>query len=243
MDKVEKQQILERAKKWMREELIAKHIRNTKKLSLSSFNINPFLWEYLASFLDGNVNSEALARALILPRVLGTSITTSFGQNLQSFITETMGSSVVGSTTSGIDIEFIDKLDGRRKYAQLKAGPNVINKDDVKTIVDHFDAFLRLARTNNKKVQHDDAMLCLLYGSKDSVNTHIKKIEDRYPVLVGEEFRYHLTGDKGFYGALINAIREVTSEVDTEEIISDAVNKLARSIEKKYPQYQSSKVR
>ena len=52
------------------------------------------------------------------------------------------------STTTGIDIEFVDQIDGRRKYCQIKAGPNCINKDDITTILHHFDAIRRLARTN-----------------------------------------------------------------------------------------------
>jgi hypothetical protein len=42
---------------------------------------------------------------------------------------------MMGSVVHGIDIEFIDAIDGRKKYCQLKSGPSTINKDDVVTII------------------------------------------------------------------------------------------------------------
>ena len=95
-----------------------------------------FLYKYLAKFLTGNDDAESIAKALIYPRILGSSITTSFGMQVQKQITTLFPG--FGSTTSGIDIEFVDAIDGRKKYCQLKAGPNTINKDDIKTVVDHF---------------------------------------------------------------------------------------------------------
>src|SRR5699024_6610115 len=113
------------------------HIANTKKLKkLKDFDLNPFLHKYKASFLTGNDDPESIARALVYPRVLGQSINTTFGNKLQKFCSEVLEG--FASTTSGIDIEYIDKLDGRRKYCQIKAGPNTINKDDVETIKGHF---------------------------------------------------------------------------------------------------------
>jgi len=79
---------------------------------------------------------DSIARALVYPRILGTSIATSFGQNIQRFCTEVL--SGFGSAISGVDIEFIDQLDGRKKYCQVKSGPETINKDDIETISRHF---------------------------------------------------------------------------------------------------------
>jgi len=49
----------------------------TKKAS--EFNINPFTATYLANFLTGDASPESIAKALIYPRILGTSINTTFG--------------------------------------------------------------------------------------------------------------------------------------------------------------------
>lgn len=43
---------------------------------------------------------------------------------------------------------------------------------------------------------------------------HYRKINDEYPVYVGEEFWMRLTGDKNFYFDLINAIVEVSEEIE-----------------------------
>lgn len=86
MDLQLKGQVLQNAQDWFKDTISVNHIKNTKKLeNVSEFNINPFLAVYLANFLCGNSDPESIAKALIYPRVLGTSITTSFGQNMQSF--------------------------------------------------------------------------------------------------------------------------------------------------------------
>src|SRR5699024_12715573 len=82
------------------------------------FNLNPILYKYKASFLTGNDDPKSIAKALVYARALGPSINTTFGNKLQKFCSEVLEG--FGSTTSGIDIEFIDKLDGRRKYCQIK---------------------------------------------------------------------------------------------------------------------------
>jgi hypothetical protein len=76
-------EILEKAKEWFKNIIAVNHISNTRKLRKSSeFNINPFLAVYLANFLTGNSSAKSIAKALIYPRILGTSITTSFGTNI-----------------------------------------------------------------------------------------------------------------------------------------------------------------
>ena len=122
MNKKEKEEILIRFKDWFQDSLIESHRKNTEKLTdINEFNINPFLLYYLANYLEGNSAPKSLAKALVYPRVLGTSITTSFGTQMQTFITKVLGA--YGSTTQGIDIEFIDQIDKRKKYCQLKSGP------------------------------------------------------------------------------------------------------------------------
>ena len=63
-----------------------------------------------------------MAKALVYPRILGSSLNTSFGQNIQIFISQLAQVAGCASGIDGIDIEFIDELDGRKKYCQCKAG-------------------------------------------------------------------------------------------------------------------------
>lgn len=227
---MDKQEILDGAKKWFRETIAENHIKNTKKLAKASeFNINPFLTAYLANFLVGNSDPKSIAKALIYPRALGTSITTSFGTNTQKFTTMALGS--LGSAVQGIDIEFIDALDGRKKYCQLKAGPNTINKDDVETIHNHFSAIKRLSQTNNLNIAISDMVVGVLYGNKNQLSTHYKNISDKhhYPVLAGQEFWHHMTGDEEFYKELTETIAQVANEFDGSELLEKTIEKLAQS--------------
>jgi hypothetical protein len=235
MEKKQKQEILAKAKLWMKENIVKPHIKNTEKLSsLDEIKINPFLWQYLANFYFGNSSSLSLATVAILPRILGTSITTTFGTKMQSFITEVLDSSL-GSTTSGIDIEFIDAVDGRKKYCQLKSGPQVINNDDITTIENHFKAVRNLAKTNNVPIQANDLVFAMLYGVPSEFNPFVKKLSDSYTVYIGEDFWYRLTGDKDFYYDLSKALAEVAESVDSKELVRKTIKKLSKDIEVKYP--------
>ncbi len=125
MTKQERLNILAQVKTWFRTVIIPKHVENTKKLSdPKEFDINPFLVPYIATYMTGQLTPESVAKALVYPRVFGQSISTSFGQNIQNLISQVFKS--YGSMVPGLDIEFVDALDGRKKYCQIKLGPNTI---------------------------------------------------------------------------------------------------------------------
>ncbi len=227
-----RKEIIERAKVFFREEIAKSHEINTKKLTnLKKFNLNPFLDKYKANFLTGNDSPKSIARALIYPRVLGTSINTTFGSKMQKFCSEVLEG--FASTTSGIDIEFIDLTDGRRKYCQIKAGPNTINKDDVETIDRHFQSIKNLARTNNLNIGLNDLVVGVFYGEKDELSTHYKRISETYPVFIGEEFWYRLTGEQDFYTKITDAIGDVATEYDSSDMLEQVIDILSKEIEKK----------
>ena len=232
MDQGEKEEILKKAKIWFKESIAENHIKNTKKLvNVSKFDINPFLAVYLSNFLTGNTEPESIAKALLYPRVLGTSITTSFGTNIQKFTNEVLSS--FGSTTSGIDIEFIDQISKNKIYCQLKSGPNTINKDDVETIAGHFKKVISLGRTNNLRITHDDMVVGIIYGDTDSQNGHYKRITNEYdyPIYIGKDFWHRLTGDESFYSDLINVIGEIAVEADFSEELESVIKELSESAE------------
>ena len=71
--------IIEKAKEFFRNEIAKSHLENTLKLKkLKHFSLNPFLDKYRANFLAGNDDPKSIARALVYPRVLGTSLNTTF---------------------------------------------------------------------------------------------------------------------------------------------------------------------
>nr|WGD60851.1 PmeII family type II restriction endonuclease [Bacillus velezensis] len=230
--------IIEKAKDFFRNEIAKSHLANTLKLKeLKHLSLNPFLDKYRANFLAGNDNPQNIARALVYPRVLGTSLNTTFGNKLQKFCSDVLDG--FASTTSGIDIEFIDKLDGNRKYCQIKAGFNTINADDVPTIKNHFLGIKNLARTNNLSIGFNDLVVGVFYGSDDKLSGHYKKIKEEYPVIVGAEFWYRLTGEENFYKRLTDAIGEIASEFDGSKLIEEVIDSLAKQIEEELKEQES----
>lgn len=235
MDEQQKQAIVDRGKEYFRSTIIPNHLKNLEKLQLSSFNVNPFLINYLAAFLCGNTEPESLAKALVYPRILGTSLNTSFGQNIQVFISQLQ--EVVGgaSGVDGIDIEFVDATDGRHKYCQCKAGPQTINKDDIATILGHFKHLMNKSRIDRLGLQIDDLVVGVLYGEADSLSANYKAIDAYHPVLCGPVFWEHLTGDRLFYNRLAKAFGEVVEEdgIDGSALILAKVKKIAGEIRSK----------
>ena len=232
MTEQQKQAIIESGKEYFRTTIIPNHLKNLKKLKLASFNINPFLINYLAAFLCGDTEPRSLAKALVYPRILGTSLNTSFGQNIQVFISSLEVITGGASGIEGIDIEFVDAIDGRRKYCQCKAGPQTINKEDIATILGHFKYLMNKSRLDRMGLQFDDLIVGVLYGERDNLSANYKAIDAHYPVLCGADFWERLTGDKEFYNRLAKAFGEVVEEdgIDGSALILQKVNEIAQEI-------------
>lgn len=231
MNEQDRLEILYKSKIFFKKRVANKHILNTKKLkNLKEFNINPFTHKYLSNFAFGNSSPENMAKALLYPRILGTSISTTFGTQLQFFCSEVLSS--YASTTSGIDIEFIDYFDKRKKYCQVKSGPNTINHDDITTITNHFKAIKNLARTN-RMINFNPMIDCVVgvfYGTESQLSASYRAIAREYPVYIGKEFWYRLTGDEDFYYELIDAFAEVAVDMDSTELINSVLESLTQQI-------------
>lgn len=225
--------ILNKAQKFFIDEIVSAHEKNIRQLwNPKKFKANPFLVRYLARVAFGDDSYGNIAKALVYPRALGTSINTTFGNKMQQFCTDVLGG--FASVIPGLDIEFEDQVDKRRKYCQIKAGPNTINKDDIKTIKDHFVAIKRLAQTNHNCDINParDCVVGVLYGSSEDLSGSYKAIMTDYPVYSGREFWYRLTGDEGFYEKLIERMAQVTNSVDFSGLLQAQIDKLADMLRK-----------
>lgn len=223
-------EIIDNFKYFFKKEIAQNHVQNTAKLvRLKEFNLNPFLDQYKARFLTGKGDAYSIAKALVYARSLGPSINTSFGTQLQKYCSQILKG--FGSTTQGIDIEFIDKLDGRKKYCQIKAGPNTINKDDITTIKNHFDGIRNLARINNLDIGLNDLMVGVFYGTSDQLSNHYKKLNKDYPIIVGKDFWHRLTGQENFYTILGKAMGEIALDYDGTELLEEVIEQLAKEID------------
>lgn len=232
MEETTKKAIIEKGKDYFRTIIIPNHLNGLSSLALKDFKINPFLINYLAAFLCGDTSPKSLAKALVYPRVLGISISTSFGQNIQVFISSLAEIAGTPSGIDGVDIEFVDALDGRKKYCQCKAGPQTINKDDVATIMGHFAHLQNKARLDRLSIGLTDLVVGVLYGERRELSSSYKNIDKTYPVYCGSEFWEHLTGDSNFYFRLSRAFGDVVEQdrIDGSAIIADKIDNLAQEI-------------
>ena len=231
MDGVTLQKLLKDASGHIVQNMSSRHLKNINELTLDKLNVNPFLINYLAVVIDGEVTPKSLAKALVYPRVFGTSVSTTFGNVMQDlFVLFKEYFESEGAITSGVDITFIDSIDNRKKYCQVKSGPQTINKDDIETIRRHFRNAKNLARANRLRITDDDLILGVLYGTPEELNAHYRKLAEDHPVYIGKEFWHRLTGDENFYGRLIKAVVKATEEIDPEDVVADAVERISEEI-------------
>lgn len=230
MDNEKKEEILFKAGIWFKEEIVKRHYASIERMSnLKKVNINPFTISYLSQLLKGQIDTDGIARAIAYPSALGARISTIFGNQIQSFVSTVLD--CAGSGIDGIDIEFDDCIDHIHKYCQMKAGPTTINKDDVKTISDHFTGLKRRFKTNNVTISNKQLVVGVVYGDTKSLAQHYKNIETKYcyDVFVGCDFWRRLTGDKNFYFELIKSVNEVSKTIAANNKLEDAIQKIAKS--------------
>lgn len=226
------QELINRIVEYFRINIFEKHIISsmTNNCRLRSYNINPIVVKYLSKILENNYSPEGVAKALYYPRVLGTSINTSFGTRIQNMFVDLQIAE--GSMIKGMDIEFVDKVDNRKKWCQLKAGPNTINSEDVKPLIKKFTDTINLARTNRvfENVRNTDFIVGVLYGEEAELSMHYKKINITHPVIIGTDFWYRLTGFPDFYNGLVDALHQSINNLDTHDLIHQGCNQLAEEI-------------
>ncbi len=224
-------ELLEITTEYFRVNIFENHKRNVLKehSKLKSYKINPILVKYLSKVLEDNFTPTGIAKALYYPRVLGTSINTSFGTRIQNMFVELKLAE--GSLIKGMDIEFIDRLDNRKKWCQLKSGPNTINSEDVAPLLRKFSTVANLARTNSINLNNSDLILGVLYGDESQLSQHYKKIDAQHPVIVDQNFWYRITGFEHFYSKLVANLDQMILNLDTEDFFIQGYNELTKEIE------------
>lgn len=196
---------------------------------LKSYKINPIIVKYLSKIMEDKFTPLGIAKALYYPRILGTSINTSFGTRIQSMFVEL--NLAQGSLIKGMDIEFIDKIDNRNKWCQLKSGPNTINSEDVNPLLKKFTTVTNLARTNAMNLNNSDLILGVLYGEESQLSQHYRCIDKEFPVIVGKDFWHRLTGFPEFYPKLVENLDQMILNLDNEDFFKKGYIELAKEIE------------
>ena len=216
-------QLLGIVTEYFKDKIFENHKLNSLKnhSKLKSYKINPILVKYLSKILEDDFTPIGIAKALYYPRVLGTRI-----QNM--FVELKLAS---GSLIKGMDIEFKDKIDNRKKWCQLKSGPNTINSEDVNPLLKKFSTVANLARTNQINLNNSDLILGVLYGQENQLSQHYKKIDKKHPVIIGAEFWHRITGFPNFYDRLVVDLDKMIFSLDTEEFFKKGYLTLAKEIE------------
>lgn len=224
-------QLLEIVTNYFKEKIFENHkVSSLEKHSmLKSYKINPIIVKYLSKILENGYTPIGIAKALYLSRILGTSINTSFGTRIQNMFVEL--NLAQGSLIKGMDIEFVDKKDNRKKWCQLKSGPNTINSEDVSPLLKKFTNVTNLARTNSINLNNSDLILGVLYGEELQLSQHYKKIDKQFPVIIGKEFWYRITGYPDFYSKLVSNLDIMILNLDTEDFVKKSYMALAKEIE------------
>lgn len=234
MESKNEQELLEIIAKYFQEKIFDNHRISVLKThsKLKSYKINPILVKYLSKTLEDDFTPIGIAKALYYPRVLGTSINTSFGTRIQNMFVEL--DLAQGSLIKGMDIEFEDKVDGRKKWCQLKSGPNTINSEDVKPLLAKFTTVTNLARTNAMNLNNSDLILGVLYGDESQLSQHYKAIDKQFPVIIGNEFWHRLTGYPSFYEKLVYKLDNMILNMDSHDFFKKGYIALAKEIEQSH---------
>ena len=232
---VDTEDLIDKLEDWWMEDVYEKHKANAKKLKKSkAFKINPFLHPYIANFVYGDISPLSLAKALVLPRLMGTSVTTTFGSKMQNFIVTNV-EHARGSGIDGIDIEFQDQTIPSRPvmYCQVKAGPNTINADDVEPIANKFTKLRNKARLDGLSLASDSSIVGVLYGTREDLSNNYLNIERKhgYGVFVGAEFWEKLTGDIDFYNKMSSKLHSVSLSINEEDYIQEIILNLSKTDE------------
>ena len=74
----------------------------------------------------------------------------------------------------------------------------------------------------------------VIYGETSELSSHYKRINQKYPVIVGKDFWHRLTGKEYFYFDLIDAIGDVALEVDGTNVLNQTIEALSKEIEAKF---------
>lgn len=208
---------------------------------LCDFNIHPFNLIAVASGIFGSLTPENIAKTLIYPRALGTSITTKFGDKIQKMCVEVLGARA--SSTPGLDVEYEDKRPGEHKIlaCQLKAGPNTINSGDVAPMIEKMESAYRLLQQNRAGNSMPTFCVGVFYGVPSELSGHYRAIESSavfgqmsVPIIIGQDFWHSLTGDIEFYADLIQIFVGIFEEEDYSKPFVDAVASFAKVIEKEF---------
>lgn len=80
------------------------------------------------------------------------------------------------------------------------------------------------------KLNNSDLILGVLYGEENQLSQHYQKIDSQFPVIIGKEFWYRITGFQNFYDKLVSNLDLMILSLDTEDFFKKGYMALAKEI-------------
>jgi len=80
-------------------------------------------------------------------------------------------------------------------------------------------------------LNNSDLILGVLYGEEMQLSQHYKKIDEQYPVIIGKEFWYRITGFSDFYEKLVNELDKMILHFETNNFFKEGYIALSKEIE------------
>ena len=226
MAAINKAAVLKAAEKWIVDDFHTRNLKNIKKLSdINEFTINPILLKYLSRVYHGKHNPECLVRTLIAPRILSTSVTTTFGNRIKPFIISNFPD-VSKSLLHGVDIEFLDKSkkNPTSGYCKIFAGPHTLNSTTSQNVIENFNNLI-----SKKKLKKSDLFIGVTYGEDKELSENYLKIRSKgYKIVCGQDFWNMLTGHKSFYDDLIKSFKSGVDKIDETALINKIISDLKK---------------
>ncbi|MDR0265066.1 MAG: hypothetical protein LBJ04_17745 [Sphingobacterium sp.] len=214
------EQLLSSIVDYFQQEIFEPHLRNLQNdyANFDSYSANPFLLPYLSKIIEGEYSERGIAKALYLPRVLSSSITTAFGTHIKKIlINNNLAES--RSTNSNI-ISFTDHISGLYTACILKAGPNTINSGDKSPI-----------RSSLRSIENvENKAIGIIYGAENELNGSYVNLQEEFDIFVGRQFWQRITGYENFYINLSERLRVLSENLDTNGRFDGGLNRLIRDI-------------
>jgi hypothetical protein len=103
---------------------------------------------------------------------------------------------------------------------------------DVPPLINKFTKTINLARTNAalKGISNNDFIVGVLYGESEELSQHYLNINKKHPVIIGKDFWHRVTGYPNFYDKLVVELQKLIDTIDTKDLITKGVDKLAKEI-------------
>lgn len=224
MTEKQKQIILENSKELFRKSILPVNLNFFNHLKLKDFDVDPLM------FLAVGLSPKSMAKALVYPKVLELCVSSGIGSD--DFLWQISRVSQRISINEHQFLEFVDAIDGRKKYAWCTFS-RMLSRHDMNRLLCCFKDILKERSQNDPAFLIDDLVVGVLFGDPIKLSAEFRTLQTTYPVYCGREFWEHITGDKLFYKRLMKAFFDVVEEEQTEgsDLIRQKVKEIAQEIE------------